>query len=69
MGMGLPVKYWMQSNQIQRVYTSLKQKKFYKEICGKFGQKYFEQNSKSYPQYDWNLFNLLSWAEAKGKND
>lgn len=69
MGMGLPVKYWMQSNQIQRVYASLKQKKFYKEICGKFGQKYFEQNSKSYPQYDWNLFNLLSWAEAKGKND
>ena len=67
-GMGLPVKYWMQTNQIQKKLLYLKQKKFYKEVCGNIGQGYIEKSSMLSHQFNWNLFNLLSWAEAKGRN-
>jgi asparagine synthase (glutamine-hydrolysing) len=69
MGMGLPMKFWMQSNEIQKKLTYLKTKNFYRTICEESDADFLEINSKLNSQFSWNLLNVLSWAEAKGKND
>lgn len=67
-GLGGRVSKWLEIVEVSKRYESLLSTEFAKSLNSKFSSLLLNDACRKSPQFKWNLFCLLLWAECRGIN-
>jgi asparagine synthase (glutamine-hydrolysing) len=67
-GLGGRVSKWLEIAEVSERYESLLSTEFAKSLNSKFSPQLLNDACSKSPQFKWNLFCLLLWAECRGIN-
>jgi len=67
-GLGGRVSKWLEITEVSKRYEGLLSTEFAKSLNSKFSPQLLSEACSKSPQFKWNLFCLLLWAECRGIN-
>jgi len=69
MGLGGPVEQWLSIPEVSLRLKQLQKSKFAMKLNEVYGSSNLQNALNSNKQFEWNLLNLLIWADARGIDD
>jgi hypothetical protein len=69
MGLGGPVEQWLSIPEVSLRMKQLRKSKFAMKLNEVYGSSNLQNALNSNKQFEWNLLNLLIWADARGIDD